>query len=467
MNPLRLFNRSVRAVIRREYVERVTSKWFLVITFLVPVVMAAVVAFPTWLITQTGGGGQPLRIGVVDRTGADLARAVADELERGGPAGAADSTPGRPAVPPGGPRGQRGAPEGPDGDGSGSIRAAPAAGIPDTAGRGSLAERLRSSDFDAYLVLGEEVLSGGDVELLSLRSIGLTERPRIRRAVRGAAMSSRLGRAGLPRTEADTLLRVADVGLSTTRVSEGGLQSQAAVQAVGFGMGVVLYMMLLVYGQMIVKGVIEEKSSDIVEVLLSSLRPWELMFGKILGVGAVGLTQVGLWAVVLAGVATYGLAAAAPALSRAGIDASAALGLPLWEILGAFLAFFLLGYLLYSSLFAAVGAMAGSEQDAQQVNLPVTLVIVAAFIFLWPMMETPEATWAVAVSQVPLFSPILMPARVAIGVASPWEVLLATTLLLAGVLAAVWLAGRVYRVGILMSGKRPSLPELLRWIRYG
>lgn len=454
MSPLRPFNRTVRAVIRREYLERVTNKWFLLTTFVVPVLGAAIITVPGWLITaRDGGGGVPLRVGVVDRTGADLAGAVASELNRRVPgedaAAAARDTLAR------------------AGAGETTLLASPAAGITDTLSREGLAARLRTSDYDAYLVLGPDVPGGGKAELLSLRSVGPGVRPRLLRAVRTAAIGSRLERAGLPRAEADSLLRAARVGLSTTRVGEEGLQSQALLQGLGFGMGAVLYGILLIYGQMIVKGVIEEKSSDIIEVLLSSLRPWELMLGKIIGVGAVGLTQVGIWATVLAAVATYGLTAAAPALAEAGVDLRAVMALPVVEIVGAFLLFFVLGYLLYSSLFAAAGALAGSEQDARQVNLPITMIIVAAFIFLVPMMESPGATWAVVVSQVPLFSPVLMPARVAVGAATPWSVLLAAALLAASILVAVWLAGRVYRVGVLMSGKRPTLPEVIRWVRYG
>lgn len=463
MTPLRLLNRTVRAVIRREYLQRITNKWFVITTFLVPIVMAGIVVFPGWLLSQGGGGGEPLRVGVVDRTGAGLAAPVARELVRGRRTG--EGTPGTGADER--PGGRDASDPGPAGEGAPPFRAAPARDVPPGAGPEQLAELLRVSEFDAYLVLGPDLLSGEDAELLSLRNIGVIHRPRIRRAVRNAAMAARMRRAGLPPSQTEGLLRVAAAGLSTIRVAEGGLQSQVTVERLGVGMGAVLYMMLLVYGQTIAKGVVEEKSSDIVEVLLSSLRPWELMLGKILGVAAVSLTQVAVWAAVLGAVVTYGLAAAAPALSRIGFDPTSLLALPLVEILAGFVVFFLLGYLLYASLFAAAGATVGSEQDAQQVSLPISLLIVVAVMFLLPMVETPDATWAVVISQVPLFSPVLVPARIAVGAASAWEILLAAALLVAGVLGAVWLAGRIYRVGILMSGKRPSLPELARWIRYG
>lgn len=460
MNPLRLFNRTVRAVIRREYLQRVTNKWFLVTTFGVPLLILGFTLLPGWLAATGDGGTETLRIGVVDRTGTGLGEAVAAELNAG------EEPPARRELAATLDSAAAG-PSGGEGDEAAVLRATAATGLPDTLDREGLAARLRTSAYDAYLVLGPDLLAGGDVELLSTRSIGLTDRPRIRRAVRSAAISARLDRAGLPRAEADSLLGVAEIGLSTTRVAEEGLQSQAVVQVAGFAMGFILYFMLIIYGQMIVRGVIEEKSSDIVEVLLSSLRPWELMLGKIIGVGAVGLTQVAIWAVVLVAAATWGMAAAAPALAEAGIDIEAALGLPLLEIAGTFLLFFLLGYLLYSSLFAGAGAMAGSEQDTQQVVVPITMLIAAGFVLLFPMMESPGATWAVVASQIPLFSPILMPARMAIGAAPTWELVLSVTLLVGGVLGSVWLAGRIYRVGILMSGKRPNLPELVRWVRYG
>lgn len=457
----RLFNRTVRAVIRREYLQRVTNRWFLVTTFGVPLLILGFSVLPGWLAASGGGSARALRIGVVDRTDAGLGEVVAAELNR------VDEEPGhrqalRAGADSAAPRSASARSEE-----RAVLRASSATGLPDTLGRRGLAAHLRTSSFDAYLVLGPELLGGGQVEVLSTRSIGLGDRPRIRRAVRSAAIAVRLERAGLPPAEADSLLGVAEIDLSTIRVAEEGLQSQSLVQVAGFAMGFILYFMLIIYGQMIVRGVIEEKSSDIVEVLLSSLRPWELMLGKIIGVGAVGLTQVAIWAVVIVAAATWGLAAAAPTLAEAGIDIGAVLALPLAEIAGTFLTFFLLGYLLYSSLFAGAGAMAGSEQDTQQVVVPITMLIAAGFVLLFPMMESPDATWAVIVSQIPLFSPILMPARLAIGAAPTWELALSITLLVAGVLGSVWLAGRIYRVGILMSGKRPNLPELIRWVRYG
>lgn len=462
MNPLRLFNRTVRAVIRREYLQRVRNKWFLVTTFGVPLLFLGMSLLPGLLMATGGGESEPMSIGVVDRSGAGLGEVVVARLNRGrGPATAEL----RSTLDSGETGTDTAAAD--DGGDEGTVLRAELAAVSDTLDRQALADHLRMSELDAYLVLASDLFIGADAELLSTRSVGLRDRPRIRRAVRSAVMGVRLDRAGLPRAEADSLLRTAEIGLSTARVGEDGLQSQGLLQAAGLAMGFVLYFMLIIYGQMIVRGVIEEKSSDIVEVLLSSLRPWELMLGKIIGVGAVGLTQVAIWAVVIVIAATWGLAAAGPALAEAGLDVGTVVGLPLIEILGTFVIYFVLGYLVYSSLFAGAGAMASSEQDTQQVVIPITMLIAIGFVLLFPMMESPDATWAVVSAQVPLLSPILMPARVAMGAAPTWEILLSIALLVGGVLGAVWLAGRIYRVGILMSGKRPNLPELIRWIRYG
>ena len=226
-----------------------------------------------------------------------------------------------------------------------------------------------------------------------------------------------------------------------------------------------LYLMFLVYGQMIARGVVEEKTSDIVEILVSSVRPWEMMLGKIVGVGAVGLTQVAIWGLVLGGASLYGLAGAAATLAELGIDFTG-LEFP-WGLAIAGLVYFLLGYLLYAAVFAAAGAMVGSEQDIQQVLMPAILPIVVPIILMPAVLETPDAAWVVTVSLVPLFSPILMPVRTAMGGLAVWENPAAIALLLVTILGMAWVAGRIYRVGILMKGKRPNLPELLRWVRYG
>ena len=201
------------------------------------------------------------------------------------------------------------------------------------------------------------------------------------------------------------------------------------------------------------------------EVILSSMRPWQLMLGKIVGVGAVGLTQLAVWA----GVAALALATALPAALRArpelGQIAQLRSLLPDPSFFLYFVVFFLGGYFIYSALYAAVGAMCNSDEEAQQAQFPVMVLIIVPVFALVGVIEHPAAPASVVLSLVPFFSPFLMFARAASGVAPPWQIALSIVLMALTVLGVAWVAGRIYRVGILMTGKRPTVRELWRWLR--
>ncbi|HKK08034.1 MAG TPA: ABC transporter permease, partial [Gemmatimonadota bacterium] len=277
---------------------------------------------------------------------------------------------------------------------------------------------------------------------------------------------SRLQAAGLPSSQVSAALRTPNTSLSVERVGEEGVAHQDVLAGIAIGLCFVLYMMFIIYGQVIVRGVLEEKTSNIVEILVSSVRPSELMLGKVVGIEAVGLTQIAIWAVTIAILSLYGLSGAAVALSEAGIDI-AGLSLPLVRIGAAFLVFYVLGFLLYASCFAAVGALVGDDQQAQQMNFPVMLLIIVPFVLAFSGVNTPDAGWLAAASLFPFFSPILMVVRITTGVAAAWEIVTSLVLVILTILGVVWAAGRIYRVGILMKGKRPTLPEMIRWVRYG
>lgn len=429
--------RKIWAILRREYLTRVRNKWFLVITLGFPVLILGLSAIPPLLVASGEGGGRPLRVGVLDRVGGErirLARRLETEV---------DELTARP-VPP----------ETVGWEGGSAPR------------RRELAASLRESDLDAYLAV-ETVRDSSRVTLYSLRSVALSRRSSLERAARRSLLERRLRDAGLEVPDARSIVGTSEVSLDVIRLDEEGTaRSQQILSTVAMALNFVLYMMFLVYGQMIMRGVLEEKRSDIVEVLVSSVRPWELMAGKIVGIGAVGITQLLVWAAAGLLLTLYGLTGAAKALAEAGIDLRA-ISLPWLEVVAGFVVFFLLGYLLYASVFAGLGALAGDDQSAQYMNFPAVLLIGVAFILAFPAMQAPGAGWVVPVSLVPFFSPILMVLRITLGVATAWEVVAALVVLAATVAGLAWLAGRIYRVGILMKGKPPNLPELARWIRYG
>ena len=257
--------------------------------------------------------------------------------------------------------------------------------------------------------------------------------------------------------------------------------------AIGGGMGMVMYFTVFIYGMMVMRSVMEEKTSRIVEVMMSSVKPFQLMLGKIIGVGMVGLTQLAIWAILIPIV--YFVVALIFGFSGAGFDASAAPAPDMeidpediqamamqvlheiknqnwWLLIPLFLFYFLGGYFLYSSLFAAVGsAMSDDMGESQALTLPITIPVIIAFYIMIVAVRSPHSGLAVWSSIFPLFSPIVMPARLAFD-PPVWQVLLSIVLLIAGALFFVWLSARIYRTGILMYGKKVTLKELGKWMFY-
>jgi ABC-2 type transport system permease protein len=256
------------------------------------------------------------------------------------------------------------------------------------------------------------------------------------------------------------------VDLTTKKISRGRTTEESAGQSfsLGYFMGIILYIAITLYGVNVMNSVLEEKTTRIVEVLISSLRPGQLMAGKIIGVGAVSLLQFVIWGVS----ARLLISQRARVAARLGgtedfslfevPDVSLATGI-------VFLVYFLGGFFLYSSMFAAVGAMSSNEQEARQAQVPVTLLLLVSFVGMFSMLNDPNSSFAVALSLVPFTSPIAMPVRWAAGNLPVSEVVLSVGILAVTIVLVTWVAARIYRVGILMTGKRPSVREVVRWVR--
>jgi ABC-2 type transport system permease protein len=255
--------------------------------------------------------------------------------------------------------------------------------------------------------------------------------------------------------------------------------------AIGFFAGILIYIFIFVYGNQIMQGVIEEKSSRIVEILVSSLRPFQLMMGKIVGIGAVGLTQFLIWVVLIGTLSTLvmgvlgmqmpqqqAMQLASPELAEAAPDAGelAAIlqvidGIDFVSIVLSFLVYFLGGYLLYGALFAAVGSAVDAPSDAQQFMFPITIPLIVAYLGLFVfVLQDPNSSTSFWLSIIPLTSPIAMMGRISFGVPF-WELGLSVALLVVGFLITTWLAGKIYRIGILMHGTKPTYKTLWKWIR--
>jgi ABC-2 type transport system permease protein len=233
--------------------------------------------------------------------------------------------------------------------------------------------------------------------------------------------------------------------------------SGAAIFATAVAMVMLLYAVVLIYGVAVMRSVIEEKSSRIIEVLLSSVTAKELLAGKILGVGAVGLTQILIWIIFAVAFAVSGMMAAKSFVSEIHIPTA---GFIFFGV------FFLLGYFLYSAMYAAIGSMVTTDQEAQQMQWPAMVPIILAVFLMNPVIQQPNSQLAFWLSIIPFFAPLLMLVRVLVEEPPVWQLALCLGLMLATIYGLLSLASRIYRVGILMYGKRPTLPELRRWLRY-
>ncbi|MXW66893.1 MAG: ABC transporter permease [Gemmatimonadales bacterium] len=443
MNP---FTPRVAAVIRREFVLRVKSKWFLLSTLGLPVLIVGLGGLAGFLAVRsaTDAGEARRVIGVADPAGliGDLLveEFLADSLD--------------------------------------AVRAADMEELSIDEAR----TRLSDSSYDLLLMIprsagrrsaempGETAGANegegddGRTTLLARASVPSVIEGSVRGALQRASVRARLRSIGVQSIDPGALLQ--RTSFEVINVTESGeARSQDIYRALSFGIAFFFYFVLLIYGQMIVRAILEEKQSDIVEIMVSSLRPWELMLGKIVGVGAVGIAQMAVWALIFALAAVYGLTAGASTLAEAGIDL-ASIAVP-WGALVLMFFFLIFGYLLYAGMFAGAGATISNEHDAQQVMLPITMLIILPFIATQGVIQSPNAGWGVILSLVPFFSPLVMPARLFATSVPVWQWLASLVLLGVFVLGAAWVAGRIFRVGILMKGQRANLPQVLRWIRHG
>lgn len=316
-------------------------------------------------------------------------------------------------------------------------------------------ERIKKNKNEAYLVLRRGIITGVSPEYYA-ESSGLGMQ-RLERAISAALTEHRLVTAGLDEKKATDLMKPVD--LKTIKVGqEGETEDNGMAFIVGLVMLIFIYATILAYGMSVMRGVIEEKQSRIAEIIVSSVKPFQMMMGKLIGIGLVGLTQYAIWA------------GSAGVLMRfiSSQTATSEIKLPPLPplLLFYFVAFFVLGYFLFATLYTIVGAIVSTEEEAQQVQFPVTMLVILPMTIFFIIIKDPNGPLSLALSLIPFFAPTLMMMRIAMVSPPVWQVLLSMGLMLLTIVAFVWLAAKVYRVGILMYGKRPNLAELGRWIRY-
>ena len=436
---------NVSIIIQREFNERVRKKSFIITTILMPVLMIVLIIAPALIMEYSRG--EQKTIAVIDDSGL-----VAPQLQS-----------------------------------NEELRFEPTDLTTEEARR-SLTDRF------GVLYIGSDILENlSDVKLYANASSSLSIESNITGQIEDILEAEKLKAYHI-----DNLQQILDevkttVTLQTFRndksqEAESQAQSSTVATAAGYILGFVLYMFLLIYGSMVMQSVIEEKNNRVLEVVVSSVRPFDLMLGKILGVALVAVVQVLIWGVLIFAVGAIVLPQLMPAEMMAGVQAmqqgmpdAAAMGDMDPEMLQAvaavtdtgyilkifvcLLLFVFGGYLLYSAMFAAVGSAVDNVQDASQLQMPVTLPIILALLMMLAVIKDPNSSLAFWFSIIPFTSPVVMMARIPYDIPL-WEIVLSLVVLYASFVAMVWFAGKIYRVGIFMYGKKPTFKELLKWVRY-
>jgi len=422
-----MFSRAM-VVARREYLEHVRTKAFWLSTLLVPVFMAAMMIIPAWLASRGGG---TVRVAVLDLSGHRYASRLQEKISE------RLSAPGE------------------------KLRieliAQDPSPDPDTR-REELKKRVHAREFDGILVLPAGLPDQGAPQYVAPNVAAFRLLTVLDSTVNELLVEDRLSRAGLDPSRIGKLTRRVD--LQTFKLGAGGeeTQDQGQVFLLSYGLVLIIFMSVLGYGIYVMRGVLEEKSSHIVEIIVSAVKPFELMLGKILGIGAVGLTQFSLWSLV-------GLALSAPGmLAAAGLGAIEMPSMPL-SLMVFFVVFFVLGFLLYGTLYAGIGAAFNTEKDAQNFQAAISVFLMAPLVLMMVIFNEPNGTMATVLSFVPFFTPMLMFLRMTLVRVPPVQVAASVALLVATILVMAWIVGKIYRVGILMQGSKPGLKDVLRWIR--
>jgi ABC-2 type transport system permease protein len=432
--------RNTWLIIKREYLERVRTRSFIVLTLLLPAIMAGAFIVPMKLATMKSGKQTPHLVVVTSsQQFGDLVRkqlmaddSSDDEDEDNAAKSTADHA-----------------------EKNSTKYVIDVDSNPSDAERIALRNRITSHEIDGYIWLADDAAVQRTATYSGRNAADFMDKSGLSRALTRAMVEQQLAGRGVSSQQADELFK--PVKLEMVRM-ENGLESKSSggMFFLIFGMVMLLYMAVLFYGVSVMRSVLEEKNTRILEVLLSSTSSTELMTGKLLGVGAVGLTQMIIW-MIMAGTLALPSLAMYPSLSEIHISPFT---------LAAFVVYFVLGYLLYSAIYAGIGAIITTEQEGQQIQIIVVLPLLVSVFMMGPVLRTPDSPIAVWTSMIPFLSPLLMYARIAVQSPPVWQIALSLILLIATIAGILLLCARIYRVGMLMYGKRPTLPEIVKWLKY-
>lgn len=397
-------------IAKREYTERIRTRGFLMATILIPLLMGG--AF--WgMVALTGDAASASHIAILSSQ-PQLAADLKAELE------------------------------------SGKNSRMTVDVLPASTPHAQLDREIEKKQIDGYLVIVPAAAGERPTfDFTSRSTADIATSDALQEALQNVLTREYLADHGISSAQTATLLEPVTVNILDKNGERGNSHSSFYV---AYALFFLMYLVVLLYGMNVARSIIEEKTSRVFEVLLATIKPDELLAGKILGVGAVGLTQVGIW-MTAAGLLALRMGAAS------GIQMS------VYQAIY-FVVYFVLGYGLYSSVAAALGAMTNSEQELQQLNMFLMLPLFFSLLMMVPVVTNPNSILSRVVSQIPFCAPLLMEMRVSVSMPRPWEIALSIGLILVTIYAVLWVSSRIYRVGILMYGKKPNLPEILRWLKY-
>jgi ABC-2 type transport system permease protein len=421
------------AIVKREYLERVRTKWFIFATIFGPIFFGAVIIIPALMAKRSKSTLEFTNTRILDATTTGIGARIAESMNRGHAVG---------SIPP-------------------QVLIVKPSEL--TQAESTATHQVMNKEISGYLIADALTLGGEEARYAGRNATSIGDMERLRAAVKEALLTQRLESAGIDTSRVRDLTFI-PLRLNSERITDKGRGGSGTISIIFAGaIAFLLYMSIVLYGQNVLRGVLEEKTTRVAEVVVSSVQPETLLAGKVLGVGAVGLTQQILW--VITTVIMFKLRQ--PLLQKFGI-ATMPFALPEISIgLGLLLLlFFVLGFTFYSSLYAAVGASVNTEQEAQQAVQPMLILLVATAIFINPILINPTSRLATVMSLLPFSAPIIMPLRLALGSVPWYELVISLVGVFLACLGATWLAARIYRVGLLMYGKRPTLREMGRWISY-
>ena len=422
-------------IAKREYLERVRSRAFVIMTFFIPALMLGVTILPTMLMTSGSKETKRMVIVAADREAAEMIRSRIEQQQEQKPQDLLSNKRGLPPT-------------------HFTVEVSTNA-TPEE--RNALTQKINQKQLDGFLWATPDAIAARKLDFVTNDTSSFIENGVLGQTVGDALRRYALKTKGLKEGDIEAALQPVEIEPVNPR-GKNAPDPQKMFFAT-LAMVMVMYMTVLLYGINVMRSILEEKTSRIMEVMLSTASPKEMMAGKILGVGAVGLTQVGIWAAAAAGYVGYAVVASGLLKTL-----KAALN-PM--LLVYFVVFFLLGYVLYSTLCAAVGSMVNSEQEAQQMQFLVMMPMILAIIFITNIFMHPNSSMAVFGSLFPFTAPLVMFSRIAMGGETPgWQIGLSIALMVGTIYGMIWLCGRIYRVGILMYGKKPNLPEIMKWIKY-